>query len=387
MNDQDGTRKAEFMEPNTQVTPAPEQAPEPVRETAAQPAPERSLSGEFAVLLNENAKKVTGRVKKSFAEIVPRMQLYSAKTLEEAQNHIRDIIDRGYGKIVCGGGDGTVVQILNQVRAYIDEKNASLQGLSGQMKEKFREVQWPKIGILKLGTGNAWASVVGSRKPKSMLADMKNAALKLSRFNLIESENRVFHFAGLGYDARVLNDYNTLRLRYGKGLFKSYWNGLAGYLSAIFFKSLPFELRRKRPPLVRVISNCDEVYSAAHSSGIQRLSLKAGETMYEGPVNVLGAATTPNYGFNLIAFPFARVKPDFMNFRLISSNALELIGHMRSMWQGTYESCGIKDFLARDVTLEFSEPMPFQIGGDGQGFREKLRMRVSDLAVEVIDLT
>jgi len=280
------------------------------------------------------------------------------------------------------------VQIINQIKMYMDEKNAQIRDLSGQVKDKIQTGEYPKLGILKLGTGNGWASVVGSKKPKKMLREMiSKREYRLTRFNLVESEQQVFPFAGLGWDAMVLNDYLKMKQRFGKGAFKAYWNHLAGYITTLMVKSLPSELMRKQRPQVRVVNNSPRIFSVSHSSGIREMNIPSGQTLYEGPCNAAGAATTPNYGYHIKVYPFARRMPEYMNLRVIHSGALELVRNAKGVWMGTYESEGIQDFLARDVTLEFSEPMPFQIGGDACGYRERVRFRVSDFSVEVIDMS
>src|SRR5215813_13907177 len=57
-----------------------------------------------AVLLNANAKRVSGRVKRSFSEIVPKDDLFLSESLEEAESHARTIIARRYSTVLSGGG-------------------------------------------------------------------------------------------------------------------------------------------------------------------------------------------------------------------------------------------------------------------------------------------
>ena len=129
---------------------------------------------DLAILLNENAKRVSKRLRDSFERLAPRVPMYSSRTIDEARAQIREALDRGCKRIVCGGGDGTLVHALNHIREYVNEQNARFQEFSAEMRGKFEQVRWPQIGILKLGTGNGWAHEVGSRKPAATLLRLRD---------------------------------------------------------------------------------------------------------------------------------------------------------------------------------------------------------------------
>lgn len=341
---------------------------------------------ELAVLLNANAKRVSSRLRRLLERLLPQLQLYSARSLDEARRQVREALDAGYQRIVCGGGDGTVVQVLNLIREYIDEKNAQLHSAGAGVKQKFDQITWPKIGILKLGTGNGWAGEVGSRKALRDLRQLeRDPDLPTQSYNLVEAEGRLFHFSGLGYDAAILNDYFAFKQRFGHGPLAFWFKSLGGYLTSIGLKTAPQHLFR-RSPRVRVTCSGGEVYEVNHSRGARPLEVAPGDVLFDGPVNIIGAATTQSYGWGLRAFPFARQLPGFFNFRLVSAGVLEIISHVPSIWRGTYEAPSFRDFLAQDVTLEFDRPVPYQVGGDSMGYRERVRYQISPTSVDVYDL-
>ena len=340
---------------------------------------------ELAVLLNDNARRVSGRLQGTFERVMPQIQYYSAHTLEEARTQVREALDQGYDQLVCGGGDGTIVHVLNSVREYVDDKNAQLQQLGADVRGQLDRVSWPKIGILKLGTGNGWAFDVQSHKPLAALSRLlDDEDLPTRRFRLLESEGRVFHFAGLGYDAAVLNDYQLFKQRYGQGLLAPWFRGLGGYVTALLLKSAPENLLRE-PPTMRLVNGDGPVFAVAADGTPRELPVGPGDTVYEGPVTVTGAGTTTSYGYGLKAFPFANSREGFFNYRLISARVMELISHAPAIVRGTYRAPSFQDFLARELTLEFDRPMPYQIGGDSQGYRERLHYKLSDVAVDVYD--
>jgi diacylglycerol kinase family enzyme len=65
---------------------------------------------------------------------------------------------------------------------------------------------------------------------------------------------------------------------------------------------------------------------------------------------------------------------------------LDIVGHLRSIWNGTYRSPTIQDFWVDAVRLEFSKPVPFQVGGDAVGYREEMEFRLSSKSVRLVDL-
>ncbi len=341
---------------------------------------------ELALLLNENARKVTNRWKITMARLLPSIQLYSSRSLDEASQHIRTALDQGYQRIVCGGGDGTIVHVLTTIRDYLDEQNTRMQELGNGIRDHLDGMSWPSIGLVKLGTGNGWAGEMGSIRPLEDLRRLlEERHMPTRRFHLIESEDRLFHFSGLGYDANILYDYLQLKKRFSRGPLALWFKSLGGYLTTIMLKTVPRQLLNRERPQVRVTVGDGQVYSVSRSRGSVPLDVGPGDTIYEGPLNIIGASTTTHYGFGLKAFPFAREKQGFFNFRIVKSNVLELIRHPVAIWRGVYETPTFIDFLARDIKLEFDRPMPFHVGGDLQGLRRNIHYRISDFSIDVFD--
>jgi diacylglycerol kinase family enzyme len=77
--------------------------------------------------------------------------------------------------------------------------------------------------------------------------------------------------------------------------------------------------------------------------------------------------------------------PGFMQVRVVKAGVAELLSNLPSIWQGTYKSPNVIDFLAEKVHLTFSQAMPLQIGGDAEGYRRELALEVSETAADFLD--
>jgi len=84
-----------------------------------QPDPTR-----IAVLLNRNARRVTDRVARKVEQIVGKDHVFLTNNIDEAEAFSREVVQRGYGTIVSGGGDGTLMRLVNMVHRYVKESNA-----------------------------------------------------------------------------------------------------------------------------------------------------------------------------------------------------------------------------------------------------------------------
>ncbi len=339
----------------------------------------RPTAKEYAVILNQNARRVTERLKRSAETMIPRISLYTTRTKDEAYQYVREIIDNGYRRIISGGGDGTLFHLISAAKRYIEEKNA-------QIKKGLSSYSLPQFGVLRLGTGNSLASLLGTRRGLWPLRDLANGEeFGTCSVNLIEAEHRCFTFSGLGWDAAVLNDYLWLKQQLHLPIVSRFLHSIAGYLVAIFFKTIPSVVARRKTIDVRITNEGDSAYYV-RSRGSDTYFEKSSDTvLYEGPCTVTGVGTTPFYGYGLKAFPFAMKLPGFMHLRIVKAGVVELLSHARAIWTGTYRSPNFIDVLAQKVHLSFSEEVPLQIGGDAEGLRREITYTVSNICVELID--
>src|SRR5262245_2334336 len=99
-----------------------------------------------AVVVNGNAKSVTDEVIETLDQILDSGDLFVSRRVEESEQIARTLVDRGYGTILTGGGDGTFTVVVTAVVKEARRRNARL----------------PRFGLLRLGTGNSLAWVLGA---------------------------------------------------------------------------------------------------------------------------------------------------------------------------------------------------------------------------------
>src|SRR5947209_2618615 len=94
-------------------------APQPtaVGEGATPAAPVQSepaapRDGRIAVVVNGNAKSVTAEVIETLDQILEGGDLFVSRRVEESEAIARTLVDRGYGTILTGGGDGTFTVVV-----------------------------------------------------------------------------------------------------------------------------------------------------------------------------------------------------------------------------------------------------------------------------------
>ena len=108
-------------------------------------------------------------------------------------------------------------------------------------------VSLPELGVLKLGTGNAVADLLGGTNPSEDLRRMAaHRVPSTTNLDLIDCEGIQAPFVGFGYDAAVLNDYVALKDGARDPRLRKVVDGLPDYLAAAFGMSVPKQLSRRR---------------------------------------------------------------------------------------------------------------------------------------------
>jgi len=254
------------------------------------------------------ARKVNKNTLQMISQHVDVEDVYVTQTIEQSDQSLDEIIEKRYPLVLCGGGDGTAMRIMEQMHRKIAAHNAA----GG-------DYRLPRFGLLKLGTGNGWAGLlrVPPRvQPIWALRQHQEPELTFSSFNMMEAEGRLFHFGGFGVDALVLNDYINFKRRFTKGFMWRVANSLLGYLTTLATKSVPSVLISKFRVHTRVYNDSDEpVYKVSLVDGAQQLDCKRGDLLYEGPALIVGFGTTTSYGFDLKVYPFALDKPGYFQLR------------------------------------------------------------------------
>ncbi len=336
----------------------------------------------IAVLLNANARLVTDKVKRSLEKIVPKAHLFLSHTQEEARDYVKHIVDSRYQVVFSGGGDGSFINLLNLARDYIRDRNASPENGAATMPHEL-----PQFGILKLGTGNGISTFVGSRGGTRLLErTLHSRELDTLEMNLIESNDRIFHFGGSGFDARVISDYRLFMNSLPTPAARKNFSGLMGYFCSGLGKTVPESMLKPDKGEVRVeVELADESFHVKHSRGIDE-AVPAGNTLlYQGPSTIVGVATEPYYGYNIRAFPFARMKEGYMNLRILRAKPMTLVTQMRQFWDGSYRGTGVIDYLVKKVKITYEKATPLQIGGDFESFTDAISYSIFPQTLKLVD--
>lgn len=327
----------------------------------------------IAVVVNGNAKSVTADVISTLDQILLGGDLFVSRRLEDASEIARTLVNRGYGTVLTGGGDGTFTVMVTEV---VREAKAQTKPV-------------PRFGLLKLGTGNALAWVAGASRAKGrgLSADIQrlreDAGSRALR--LVEVEGFLAPFAGFGVDAVVLRDYADVKSMLGRTPLKRYAPGALSYTLASVTRSLPSFLVRPVPHC-RVRNEGAEAYRISEKGGLIGQAIPRGETIYEGPARIVGLATIPFYGFGFRMFPFADERPDRMQLRVSTISSLGFVRNFPAIWRGEYHDPNIVfDYLVDAVSIEMDPPESFQIGGDPQGERARVRAQVSREPIRLVD--
>lgn len=341
---------------------------------ASPPAPPAPRSDRIAVVVNGNARNVTRDLVALLDQIVLGGDLFVSRSLEEGAEIARTIVFRGYGTVLTGGGDGTFVHVVSHV-----VREARAQG-----------VRPPRFGLLRLGTGNALAWVVGASPPRrgsGVAADIarlrREAGYRPMR--LLEVEGWLTPFAGIGIDATILSQYNRTRKFLGRGPLKKYAAGPLGYFLAITTQGIPGYLVAKVPNVV--ITNAGAPALRLSPEGrMMGAPVAAGEVIYAGPAKMVSCATIPTYGFGFRIFPFAEEQTDRMNLRIVNINPLAVPPNIHKIWKGTYrDEARLHDVLVDKVHVKLDAPTPFQIGGDAHGERTEVTFALAEEPIELVD--
>lgn len=327
----------------------------------------------IAVVVNGNAKSVNDEVISTLDQILMGGDLFVSHRLEDSRDIARTLVDRGYGTVLTGGGDGTFTVMVTEV---VREARAQQRPL-------------PRFGLLKLGTGNALAWVVGASRAKGrgLAADIQrlheDAGSRPVR--LCEVQGFITPFCGFGVDAVVLSDYSEVRKLLSKTVLKRYAAGPLSYVVSSVTRSIPSYFIRPVPHC-RVINDGGDAYRVGGSGEIMGYPVPKGEVLYEGPARVAALGSIPYYGFGFRFFPFAEERDDRMQLRVSTISPVAFVKNFPEIWRGEYHNPDVVfDYLVDAITIEMDPPTVFQIGGDPIGEQTKMSVRLSPEVIRLVD--
>ena len=320
--------------------------------------------GRYAVLLNARAKGWTGELHHDIQRFVSSKDLYLTDDFRQAERTVDKLLAADYDAIFTGGGDGTICYLISAIedriqRGQIDREDA------------------PPTGILRMGTGNAIASFVGAGPPAEDLRALRSGApLVVHEVDMLCGHEGLFPFAGVGWDAEVLNDYEWFKDVVQETAFENYATGMSGYVASLVSRTIPKAMSQESVD-VAITNRADTAFRIdGHGNVVEEFG--AGQTLFEGKAKVCAASTIPYWGFKNRIFTHATQRAGFAEMRCYNGSVPWILTHLRKYWKGEFPAEDIDNFLIKSVRLEVrGRAMPYQVAGDGVGYERQIDWTVA----------
>ncbi len=337
------------------------------------PRPSSVAADRVAVVVNGNAKGVTDDLVVILEQLVQSGDLFVSRSLREGEEIAERIVERGYPTVLTGGGDGTFCQMVTWI-------------VDGCAKRGYEP---PRFGLLRLGTGNALAWVLGAENTaaRGVFADLARLRHEGGHgtLRLVRIGGKLAPFAGIGVDGLALDHFNQVKRALEKvPALKGRATGGLAYFLSIGFRTMP-EVLVRPTTMMRVVnrgSPATRLDDDGHPTGPR---FGAGETMFEGPLRSVLFSTVPYWGFGARVFPFADPQADTFNVRCVNIGSVHVAANLRSIWKGTYRTPRVVDFSADHVEVELEDPKPLEVAGDPAGTHAKVEARLHPVPIRVVD--
>ncbi len=334
------------------------------------PAPPESADrfgtpdGDVGVILNANAGRVRRRLVREVRRVAPNATIFWTRNLEEANDALEAALESGFTALYGGGGDGTIIHLINQMLRY---------------------KRIPRLGILRLGTGNALATWAAARTVAQDLgAWERGEAFRELAMPLVVESGEFIPFAGVGWDAAVLNDYRWVKERLKGTPFEAQSQSLAFYFAGAFGRTIPRYAGADTAPVATVEILEGEAWRIDSKGNRLDSTQGPGEVLYRGPAHMLAFGSTPYYGYALKMFAHADSLASHFQLRVSSMDIATVLNELPRIWKGDLEHERLSDFLVQKVRITFSEPVPYQVAGDARGPRQELVVAMSQETVPVV---
>jgi diacylglycerol kinase family enzyme len=328
---------------------------------------------DIAVVVNLSARKGSRAFAELAREKLPTARVIATRSLADLQRFVDETASRKAppALVLSGGGDGTAIALLDALRA--------------------RDVAFPPVGLVPLGTGNAWAFSTKAPRPQVAIAQVASmvqrglSAPPTSDYGLVEVEGRLTPFAGTGWDAELLHDYKLQRAAM-PGRLSFLAEGLPGYMASLFGRTIPRNLTRRDRPRVRLINlGAPALTVGADGQVIDVPGGEPGAVLYDGVYGVAGAGTSTDLGFGFKGLQLARSMPGRMHVRVYAGGAAQATRHLHRLWRGEHPLPDSHDFLLTHCRMEFDREVPVEVGGDVVGLRSAVEYRLHDRVVPMVD--
>lgn len=322
-----------------------------------------------AVLVNVKSRHGSTDVGHHIRQILPNARVAITSSLDEARAWVRDeLVPNRPEVLLSGGGDGTAVALLNELREH--------------------DVDVKTFGLLGLGTGNGWARATGGVGKRAVMKDLHHfrahGDLPVRTFRLVETEGRVTPFAGTGWDAEILADYKE-SLGSTPKLFDKLSGSTFGYAKSLLTRTIPKQLFGSRPR-VRVVNLGEDAMTVdAEGRAIPLPGGEKGKVLYEGPLGVGGASTTCELGLGFRAFKFAHLVAGRMQVRVYGASTSQAMMNVPKILGAVHPIANDHHFFVTHCRFELDREVPFEIGGDLVGQRRQFDLKLHEKPISLVD--
>jgi diacylglycerol kinase family enzyme len=303
-----------------------------------------------AVLLNRHARKVKPKLIDWMRATVSPDDVFVTADAEEARAAARVIVERGYGALCVGGGDGTFMRAVSDLHAQ-------------------SPARLPAMLALRLGTGNAICDECGSSQPsiEGLGADLARAGSDepAPPLKLLEVCGHLTHFTGVGLDARYAEDHRRLiKENLAIGPLGPLFRDAFGFFFAAAARTIP-RLMFESQARLRIINEGEPAPRLGRDGQPDGPPIARGEPLYDGPITIAACATVSHYSSGLKFFPFADRLDGRVQLRVSSAGAMRVVASLPQVYAGTYYNPKVLwDFGVTRIRFELAAPAPFHIGGD-----------------------
>jgi diacylglycerol kinase family enzyme len=319
--------------------------------------------GRYAVMLNANAKRWTGELHQSVLRWVSARDLYLTDDFRQAERTVDRLVAEDYEAIFTGGGDGTIVYLMNAIEQRIQE---------GKVARK----DAPPVGVLRMGTGNAIATWLECGNIVDDLRTLRSGApLVIYELDMIESGANAFPFAGFGWDAFILNDYDAFKAAVRDTAVENFATGLGGYAASIASRTIPRAIL-EGSTIIRITALDHAIQIDAQGRAIAEFD--ADDVIFEGPIKITSCSSIPYWGFNVRMFPHAVSRRGYFQVRTFNGSVRSILAHLPSFWRGEVTE-GTHDFMCRHVRVDVLErPLSYQVAGDPEGTETSVEWKTTE---------
>jgi len=307
-------------------------------------------------IINGNARGLRGRTRARLEKVAPG-RVWFTDSLDAARELIRQQIGVGCDLVVLGGGDGTVVMGLTLIG----------EACRGTGRPE------PAIGVLRLGSGNAIADTVGATTdPVADLVALFGGRATWKQVPLVEVVGVRAPFVGMGVDAMLLEDHESIGRAVDRVPGGRFVGGAARYALSVALRSMPRFATTTRP--IATITNLGAPALEMTKHGPSGRSIPKHVVMWKGAVTLVAAATIPFFGFGLKMFAFASAKPGTFHLRCGDVGLFEIVRNTPAAFRGEYFSDNVRDFLCDRVQIDLDTKTAIEAGGELLGRRTSVEI-------------